>query len=216
MLKSHTFTKEPLLFFLALSLFANILPAQQKFLFMNGSEGEYNITDSTGTKIKVEYKIGENTKTTEFDKEDIFSITYPNNQEVVLYRQDSLSQENYLDVNDMRAYIAGEKDALKNYHSPFSTISSAAIGAGSGLFMPLLLAPAAPALWVGFMGSRWIKIKRKNVSDTKNLKEDMYVVGYGRAARSQRVQNALKGAGIGLATGLITSFFVLGNNKLLK
>jgi hypothetical protein len=44
----------------------------------------------------------------------------------------------------------------------------------------------------------------------------MYVVGYGRTARSLRVQNALKAAAIGLATGLIGNFLIYGNNKLIK
>lgn len=195
---------------------ATFVHAQEKVLFLNGSEGTYSILDSTGAKIKAEYKVGNKTKKTDLDKEDIFSITYNGSNEVIFYKQDSLSQDNYLDINDMRAYIAGEQDALKHFRSPFSTISSAGIGIASGFYAPTLLSPVAPALWVGFMGSRWIKIKRRHVTDSKYIREDMYVVGYGRTARSLRVQNALKAAAIGLATGLIGNFLIYGNNKLIK
>jgi hypothetical protein len=204
-----------ILFFFSL-LSGTFIHAQEKILFLNGSEGTYSILDSTGTKIKAEYKVGNKIKKTELEKDDIFSITYNGNNEVIIYKQDSLSQENYLDVNDMRAYIAGEQDALKHFRSPFSTISSAGIGLASGFYAPTLLSPVAPALWVGFMGSRWIKIKRRHVTDSKYIREDMYVVGYGRTARSLRVQNALKAAAIGLATGLIGNFLIYGNNKLIK
>jgi hypothetical protein len=36
----------------------------------------------------------------------------------------------------------------------------------------------------------------------------MYVVGYGRTARGKRVQSSLKGAGIGLVSGIITQIII--------
>lgn len=183
---------------------------QDKILFINGTEDFGRVVENINDKITVEFtdKNGK-TKLKKYDKEDIFSITYAkDNREDVLYRQDSLSQENYFSEDDMRAYIAGEKDAMLTYKTPLAIASSFAIGAASGYFVPVILTPVIPAAWVILNGSRWIKIKRKDVSDKKYLKEDMYIVGYGRTARSIRVQNSLKSAGLGLAAGIAGQLLV--------
>jgi hypothetical protein len=141
--------------------------------------------------------------------EDVFSIDYASSKkEEVIYKQDTLSQENYFSESDMRAMIAGSRDAITTYKTTGPFISSAIIGAASGILFPYLITPVIPALWVGLNSSKWIKIKRKNVTDKKYLKEDMYVVGYGRTARGKRVQSSLKGAGIGLASGILTQIII--------
>ena len=147
------------------------------------------------------------TKKLTLDKSDVFSVQYASGQEVIFYKEDSLSEENYMTVAEMSDYIAGQRDAVKGYHSPGTTICSVVVGAASGLtggfiFIPLL-SPVPPGLFVGAAGARWIKIKRKNVSDPKYLKSDTYVMGYDHAARGKRLQNALIGAGCGLVSGIV-------------
>lgn len=178
--------------------------SQDKILFINGTQDSCKVIDTTGTSIKVEYKTKKGVKQDKIEKDDIFSIIYGGtNKEEMVYKQDTLSQENFLPESDMRAMIAGERDALLSFKTPGAIASSIAIGAASGFFMPYLLAPVIPAIWVGLNSSRWIKIKRKNVTNKQYIKEDMYVVGYGRTARGLRVQNSLKAAGVGLVGGIL-------------
>ena len=190
-------------------LFHTQLFAQDRILYLNGTEDSCRVIDTVGGFINAEFKYKDGVKIKKIELEDVFSIDYGvGSREEVIYKQDTLSQENYLSELDMRSMIAGERDAITTYKTTGPFITSAIFGAASGAFLPFLLTPVIPAIWVGLNSSKWIKIKRKNVSDKKYLKEDMYVVGYGRTARGKRVQSSLKGAGIGLATGIITQILI--------
>jgi hypothetical protein len=190
-------------------LFQTTSYCQDRILYLNGTEDSCRVIDTVGGYINAEFKYKDKVQIKKIELEDVFSINYGgSNKEEVIYKQDTLSQENYFTETDMRAMIAGERDAIVTYKTTGPIISSAIIGAASGILFPYLLTPVIPAIWVGLNSSKWIKIKRKNVSDKKYIKEEMYVVGYGRTARGKRVQSSLKGAGIGLATGIITQIVI--------
>jgi hypothetical protein len=190
-------------------LFQTTSYCQDRILYLNGTEDSCRVIDTVGGYINAEFKYKDKVQIKKIELEDVFSINYGgSNKEEVIYKQDTLSQENYFTETDMRAMIAGERDAIVTYRTTGPIISSAIIGAASGILFPYLLTPVIPAIWVGLNSSKWIKIKRKNVSDKKYIKEEMYVVGYGRTARGKRVQSSLKGAGIGLATGIITQIVI--------
>jgi hypothetical protein len=197
------------LLILFLFLFQNNSFGQDRILYLNGTEDSCRVIDTVGGFINAEFKYKNGLKIRKIERDDVFSIDYGSTKkEDVIYKQDTLSQENYFTENDMRSMIAGERDAIITYKTTGPFISSAIIGAASGVFMPYWLTPIIPAIWVGLNSSKWIKIKRKNVSDKKYLKEDMYVVGYGRTARGKRVQSSLKGAGIGLVSGILTQIII--------
>jgi len=198
-----------LILILFLFLFHNQSFAQDRILYLNGTEDTCRVIDTLGGFINAEFKYKSGVKIRKIELEDVFSIDYGGQKrEELIYKQDTLSQDNFLSESDMRSMIAGERDAITNYKTTGPFITAAIIGAASGIVFPYLLTPIIPAIWVGINSSKWIKIKRKNVSDKKYLKEDMYVVGYGRTARGKRVQSSLKGAGIGLATGIITQILI--------
>jgi len=183
--------------------------SQDKLYMMNGGVFDVKVNDTSNAKILVDFTKHDKIKKITLDKEDVFSIKYASGQEVIFYKEDSLSEENYMTVSEMSDYVAGQRDATKGYHSPGTTISSVVVGAASGLtggflFIPLL-SPVPSGLFVGAAGARWIKIKRKNVSDTKYLKSDTYVLGYDHAARGKRLQNAIIGTGSGLIAGIISA-----------
>jgi hypothetical protein len=192
-----------------LLLFSTNSFSQDRILYLNGTEDTCKVIDTLGGFINAEFKYKNEVKIKKIELEDVFSIDYASSKkEEVIYKQDTLSQENYFSESDMRAMIAGSRDAITTYKTTGPFISSAIIGAASGILFPYLITPVIPALWVGLNSSKWIKIKRKNVTDKKYLKEDMYVVGYGRTARGKRVQSSLKGAGIGLASGILTQIII--------
>jgi hypothetical protein len=187
--------------------------AQDDILFMSGKTDHGIITDTTGNSVKYTYlsKKGKQ-REAEIEKERIFSITYKGGSEIVLYTQDTANGGDFSE-SEMRYFIMGEQDADKGYKSPWATVGAVAAGLGGGLTGSLIFVPLIPGLYAAVAGSRWIKIKRTTVSTQDALKQQAYLLGYERVARSKRIQNVLKGAGIGLVAGLATYVFVLSDSK---
>jgi hypothetical protein len=191
--------------------------AQDTINLINGSRLLVQMIDTNLTSLRYSFKKNEKLKIETIEKDEVFSVNYFNGKEVVVYAQDTLSEDSYMTIDEMRAYIAGERDAIKGFKSPVTTITSAAVGVASGL-VPLLLlsqsatlsllSPIPPAAYVGISGARWIKISRNHVSNPKYLKSESYIEGYDHAARSKRIQNALIAGGCGLLVGTIARFFL--------
>jgi hypothetical protein len=180
--------------------------AQDEILFLNGDYATVKVIDTTDyRRITVERPGKKKLKT--WYKEDIYSIKYASGQEVVIYQQDTLENE-YFTQGEMRIYIQGEQDASAGYKAPVATVGSVVIGAGSGLVLGFL-APIAPALYTVVVGSRWIKIKKKYVSNPDLLKEEVYRMGYEKEARSKLIQNSIIGGGLGMIAGYVTANLIL-------
>ena len=109
------------------------------------------------------------TKLKTWYKEDIYSIKFNGGEETIIYKQDTLENE-YFTPAEMRIYIQGEQDASAGYKTPVATAGACAVGLGSGLMLGFL-APIAPAVYTIIIGSRWIKIKKKYVSNPDLLKD---------------------------------------------
>lgn len=187
--------------------------AQEKLVFLNGDVDSLRVVDTSGTKIRCQYSSKGKTKEVIYNKEDVFSILYPNNLEVLIYRSDSLSEDNFRTVEEMRSYIAGERDAIKGYSSGLTALGCGLVGVASGIFVPPFLSPIVPVLYTTLVSSRYVKIKRRNVSDKRFLTDSDYISGYERTARGYRVQRAVLGTGIGLALGISAVFLIPGFRK---
>jgi hypothetical protein len=192
--------------------------AQELLQFMNGQIEFATVVDTAGGIIKVkEYDSGKSKKSKRkkedvvtLNKDDIFSIKYPQGTEVVYYKQDTLSMEDdrILSIDEMRSYLAGSHDAAARFKSSGGVWISFATGLASGLFLPVVISPVIPALVVGALGSRWVKVDRSHVSNTKYLGDDFYLMGYEKTARSKRINGSIGGAAAGLGLGLALSFTV--------
>jgi hypothetical protein len=200
-----------------LLLFIQKSYSQDTLNLINGSRLLVQMIDTNATSLRYSFKKKSETKIETIEKDEVFSIGYASGKEVVVYEQDTLSEDSYMSVEDMRAYIIGERDAIKGFKSPITTVTSAVVGVASGL-MPLFLitqwpsvsvfTPIPPAAYVGISGARWIKISRNHVSNSKYLKSESYIEGYDHAARGKRIQNALIAGGCGLVVGTIARFFL--------
>ena len=200
----------------ALLILSKFSFAQDKLYMMSGGVYDVKVTDTTTNKFAFEMLKSGVTKKITLDREDVYSIVFGGSKEIIFYKQDSLSEDNYMTQAEMSDYIAGQRDAVKGFKSPGTTISSIVVGVASGLgggFLFPILSPIPPALFVGVAGARWIKIKRKNVSDPKYLKSDTYVMGYDHAARGRRLQNAIIGASSGLVGGILSGFIISSLSK---
>lgn len=190
-------------FFMSALLTAN---AQDEILFINGDYATVKVIDTTDYKRITVQKPGK-TKLKTWYKEDIYSIKFNGGEETIIYKQDTLENE-YFTPAEMRIYIQGEQDASAGYKTPVATAGSCAVGLGSGLMLGFL-APIAPAVYTIIVGSRWIKIKKKFVSNPDLLKEEVYRMGYEKEARSKLIQNAIIGGGLSMVIGYVTANIIL-------
>lgn len=180
--------------------------AQDEILFLNGDYATVKVIDTTDYKRIIVQKPGK-TKLKTWYKEDIYSIKFNGGEETIIYKQDTLENE-YFTPAEMRIYIQGEQDASAGYKTPVATAGSCAVGLGSGLMLGFL-APIAPAVYTIIVGSRWIKIKKKFVSNPDLLKEEVYRMGYEKEARSKLIQNAIIGGGLSMVIGYVTANIIL-------
>ncbi len=180
--------------------------AQDEILFLNGDYASVKVIDTSDYKRITVQKPGK-TKLKTWFKEDIYSIKFNGGEETIIYKQDTLENE-YFTPAEMRIYIQGEQDASAGYKTPVATAGACAVGLGSGLMLGFL-APIAPAVYTIIVGSRWIKIKKKYVSNPDLLKEEVYRMGYEKEARSKLIQNSIIGGGLSMVVGYVTANIIL-------
>lgn len=174
--------------------------AQDEILLISGDYANVKVLDTTDyRRITIQKPGSKKIKT--WYKEDIYSIKYEGGKEVIIYQQDTLENE-YFTQAEMRIYIQGEQDAAAGYKTPIATAGAAVVGVGGGMVLSVL-APIAPALYTILVGSRWIKIRKKYVSNPEMLKEEVYRMGYEKEARSKLIQNSIIGGGIGMVLGYL-------------
>lgn len=187
---------------LLLLAFAGKTFAQDEILYISGDYANVKVLDTTDYKRITVQKNGSKKIKTLY-KEDIYSIKYDGGKEVIIYQQDTLENE-YFTQAEMRIYIQGEQDAAAGYKTPYATAGAAVVGVGGGLALSIL-APIAPALYTIVVGSRWIKIRKKYVTNPDLLKEEVYRMGYEKEARSKLIQNSIIGGGIGMVLGYVAA-----------
>ena len=116
----------------------------------------------------------------------------------------------------MRLFVYGERDAHQTYHSKFSNVLGFAVGGAAGYFMhkdQAFIYVAAPLVYTSVTLFFPTNVKQKRLTDLQYLKEDEYLRGHERIARSKRTQNALKSSVIGMGAGFLISFLVNGNSN---
>ncbi|MDG1477793.1 MAG: hypothetical protein P8Q14_11645, partial [Vicingaceae bacterium] len=134
-----------------------------------------------------------------------------NNSETVVYKYDTLAG-NFLQVEDMKLFVYGERDAHLTYNSHFVSAVGLAVGGATGYFMhkdQSFLYIATPFIYTSLTLPFGTSIKKQDQIKNKDfLKEDEYLRGYDRVARSKRTTNALKSSFVGMAAGFIVSVIV--------
>jgi len=206
-----------LTFFLFLYL---LMHAQDKVLLLNGKEFNTRIIDTNFLNITIQDNPG--SKPLTIDRYRIFSIHWEG-KELVLYKQDTIIG-NFYSEHQMRMFVYGEKDAMQYFKTPYSFWGGLTAGLVGGFVQPLVISKVLPGslaahpvftpiIPIGYcfvVGTRWIKIKKTQVSDINYLNEETYLEGFDREARGKRVQRAVWGALTGLLAGFSLSFVTSG------
>lgn len=169
-------------------------------------------------------------RTRSVDRYDVFSISNSGGGEDVVYAPiDSLD----FSVDEARRFIRGEQAAYSYYKTQGASISSAVIGAGSGLLqfyglpVPMLYSVAigrfSPLRTTGPSReiSEKLSIKRENrivrkmklpeAYDSVLSSSPEFRMGYDKAARNIKIQHSLKWGYIGLGTSLATLLIIFAH-----
>lgn len=185
--------------------------AQDELLFLNGKELKGELLNVTNYEITFKDVKG---KEMVIDNYRVFSY-HKDNKEVLTYKYDTL-EGNFLKEQDMRMFVYGEREAFKSYHSRFSNAMGFAAGGVTGYFMhkdQAFIYAAVPLIYTSITLVFPTSVKQKRVTDLQYLKEDEYLRGHERVARSNRTQNTLKSSFLGIGVGFLASFLINGSSN---
>ncbi len=197
-----------LFFFLAFSF--NLAFGQDEILFLNGKILKGKVLDKTNYEFTFK-----DVSEREFviDKYRVFSVTQDNKENIV-YEYDTLSG-NFLKVEDMQMFVYGERDAHYSFKPQFANYCALGFGAAAGFMMQrdqsFVYLPA-PLVFTTVTLLFPTRVNQKKLKDTKYLKEDEYLRGYERIARSKRTQGVLRNSVIGMIGGYLIGLAVNGNS----
>jgi hypothetical protein len=184
----------------------SLCEGQDKILFLNGKEINGSLLNKTNYEFTFKTK---GDKEFIIDKYRVFSYT-TNNKESIVYEFDTLSG-NFLKVQDMKMFVYGERDAHLSYKPTTSNLLGYAVGGVAGYMMHQDQSFVYVPIPVVFTISTLLfptKVKQKKLTNTQYLKEDEYLRGYERIARSKRTQGALKSSLIGMGAGFLIGALV--------
>lgn len=187
----------PFIFF-----FSNDSQAQQRILLLSGKYitiDSYQLGDDFLSYKKINDK---RKKMRVVDRYDVFSIETEGQKEKVIYAPvDSLD----FSVEEARLYIQGEQVASEYYKAKGASISSAVVGAGSGLLSFYAIpVPMIYSIIIGRFDPK--KMKLPENFDQNIANSEAFQFGYKKSARNTKIQQSLKWGYISLGvslTGLI-------------
>jgi hypothetical protein len=177
---------------------------QDTLLLMNGQELLCKIQNDSGTVIVMEVtKKNGKVKVREIHKSDIFSVIKKDSAEVVLYSQNEMFGDIFTE-EEMRFYLAGEKDARNNFKARHIFIIGIALCGGIAYYGGdgFITATAPPILFMLAQLVGKVKIKEETMSDKRYKHNDIYLYGYEPPARSKKMIRAAQGGFLGSALGV--------------
>lgn len=184
---------------------------QDEILFLNGKILKGNILEKTKYEFTFE---DESKKQFIIDKYRVFSYTKKNEKESIVYEYDTLSG-NFLKVEDMKMFVYGERDAHEGFKPHVANSLALGIGGVAGFMMQkdqsIAYVPI-PLVYTAITLVFPTKVNQKRLKDKQYLKEDEYLRGYERIARSRRTQTVLRNSVVGMAVGFLVGLAVNGND----
>ena len=177
---------------------------------MSGKLVDCKITDENDMEITCEVtKRNGKTKSLTYNKSDIFSVT-KSGQETEIYYIQVEELGDWMTIDQMQAYIAGEADARNNYSTKWIEYVGYIVGSGIGYISGggFLVILSGPIVYTGIQFLPQIRIKEKHLSDKGYAFNDFYLSGFEPVARSKRVISALKSSIFGAILGTVIYFIV--------
>lgn len=138
------------------------------------------------------------------DREAVFSFLSAEGEERLYYFYDEPSG-NVASIEEMRAFVIGERDARFGVSGNAWLYSTMAVGLITGYAARgSVLALAVPPLVALTARIPIVNIREEHILDSKYKFNEDYAAGYETYARSQYTKKALLGSAIGTVVGLLT------------
>lgn len=146
-------------------------------------------------------------------RSEIFSIQKGNEPEQIFYALDDVLGD-WMTVDEMRIYMAGEQDARNFYKARLAFFIGIPLAAGSAYLAQggLILTLGGPVLYSILQLAPTIRIRENTITNPLHQYNEIYALGYERVARSRQVVQALKGSAIGMAVG-VAGYFIFPLDK---
>lgn len=173
-----------------------------KILLMTGKTLEGLVTSSDSANLYYTFvKKNGKEKSQRLDLERVFSVINAQGEEEVYYVMDTLVGD-YFSEEEMRDYIAGERDAAAYSRSNWTLLAGIPITAAAGyaLSSSILVFPV-PFVYTVVGALPPYKIKVEKGAKSKKAGNPAYVLGYEREARTKRVFKSMIAGLVGTAAG---------------
>ena len=192
------------LFLISLFSCSSFLFAQDKIVLENSREiTNIKVTEVTTNSVKYKKFGNPDAKEKGIYSERVFSVSYSDGTEKVIYAPDPAEPE--FSVEQMRMFIKGTQDSRKVYHNELSYIVGFLFGVAGPFAANLSLPPfiaLPPGLGIFLVSIGSPNMNHQNV-DRKYLNNEEYLMGYQRKARLKKARNAFYSSLIGVGAGLI-------------
>jgi len=169
------------------------------------NENDRNFQSQKGLEVPIVLRDGA------MDRDAVFSFQPMVGKERVYYFYDE-PLGNVASVEEMRAFVVGERDARFGLTGNAWLYGGMAVGLMTGYAARgSILALAVPPLVALTARIPVVRIKEKNIQDLSYKFNEDYAAGYETYARSKYARKALLGSAIGTAIGLLT-YAIVDNN----
>lgn len=142
------------------------------------------------------------------DFSEVFSVKWQDSVETVIYKpHNEIWDYSDFTIEEMRMFIYGQQDAKAYYKAHWWTITSFAVGAGTGylLYDQIYVAGVPFVLTVG-SGVLPANFKDGDEVNPFYKKEEAYQLGYMKAMKNRRVFNTLAGSILGTLAGVSVGY----------
>lgn len=145
-------------------------------------------------------------------RDEVFSVQYPGGTEEMYYEYDEM-EGNFLTQKQMRAFLAGERDARYYHRGRAWFYSGLAVGLAAGYGLKTsLVSFAVPPVFALTAKIPTIRIRESKISDKSYKYNENYAAGFESYARTRNTIQALKGSAIGTVVGII-AYSIIDNNR---
>lgn len=171
--------------------------------------GDYFNTDIISTKAeKYPVVMVQGNRT----RDEVFAVERPDGSEILFYTFDE-EEGNYLTVDAMRSFAAGQGDAFASKTGRSWLYAGIGLGAAAGFAARgSMLALVVPPLFALSTKIPTVSIPPHKMSTLAYQHNDDYARGFETQTRSRNLRQALKGSAIGVAAGLI-AYSIIESNR---
>lgn len=202
-----------LLFLLPLTTLVQAQQGPDRINLMNGQVIEGRVLGQSSLEVRYQVPKGARLLERSEPTESVFSVVDSLGREKVWYFQDTAFGNEY-NVDQMRWFINGERDARKGYKPWGPMVGGFLVGAGTVIALDLEVnSLLIPPVYAGLMAWPRVHVTRGSISDPNMEGDPYYATGYSTVGRPKRVLRSLLSSALGVAVGVAIRQLIINPNN---